>query len=163
MYRFEAHTKRWQSISLIVWVFVASLALTVIVPETAHGGWFGKKKEKSEPRRPQRFDTAPDMMYLSGTLARSGYDGWRVDDTNVQILPTTDVNSQDAFEATTRSLREGKEVLLMGSMLGSLFVVREAIIVEPDYYYVGVDDGNDAIVWSPSDPTVGIGVGVIPQ
>jgi hypothetical protein len=103
------------------------------------------------------------MMYLSGTLARSGFDGWRVDDTDVQILPTTDVNSQDAFEATTRSLREGEEVLLMGNMLGPLFVVRGAIIVEPDYYYIGVDDMDDAIVWSTSDPTVGIGVGVIPQ
>lgn len=141
---------------LLAALFVATSALA---PAATQAGWFSKKKKQDkEQPRPQRFEQHPDMRYLVGTLTRGGLGGWQVGGVDVAIESTTKVTVQDDNRGGYAPLREGREVILMGSQYGNQMVVRQAIVLRPDRQLPAYNN-IEQIEWSESDPTVGKGTG----
>ncbi len=146
----------WRGLALLVAVLVAVIA---IAPAQTQAGWFSKKKKQDdEQKQPHRFEKHPDMRYLVGTLTRGGLNGWQVNGVDVAIGSSTKITTQDQSRGSYSPLREGREVILMGSQYGGQMVVRQAIVLKPDRQLPAYNN-KEQIVWSESDHTVGEGTG----
>lgn len=132
---------------MLVVALVALLAVTTSVARE-------KKPEVWKPKvvRPNNL---PPMRFLSGTLNRDGLGNWRIGET--QIWFTRDSRLVDIDRpGEGRPPRRGQEVLLMGQRLGTSFIVRRGVVLDPGSAFetYAADPGLE---WSEEDADVGWG------
>lgn len=120
-------------------------------------GWFGigKDKEDQDKDPAPRYDNYPTMSFHLGTLTRSGYGGWKLDDLQVQFRPDCEVNDQSGELGT---LAEGRQALVSGARVGDTILAIRVTVLKPGWD-LGPKNADQEVDWSQTDPTVGVGTG----
>lgn len=138
---------------------VLVLVLVAVTGDPAQAGLFGKNKPKYERMEKEfkawRYDRMPTMSFASGTMSRSSFTGWEMD--NVQVHLKKDCAIIDS-EGEPTDLTEGKQVVVMGPRVGNTIIAWQIRVMKPNYRHSGADAGKN-IEWSDVDPTVGVGTG----
>lgn len=139
---------------------VLVLALVVVSGDPAQAGLFGKNKSKYQRQEKDikawRYDRLPTMSFASGTMSRSSFTGWELE--NVQVHLKKDCAIIDSNGEPTR-LTEGKQVVVMGARVGDTIIAWQIRVLKPSFR-VGTSTGlQKNVEWSDVDPTVGVGTG----
>jgi len=138
------------------------LLLVAVLAAPATAGWFGLGKDDDETTRtpPPRFDHHPSLSFHAGTLERSVRSGWSLGGSDLVITRNTRIRRLDDPAASVH-LNAGAEIVAMGARQGDVLVCRQ-ILVQPYVATSGLSGLGwtpEQIVWSTSDPTVGVGTG----
>jgi len=90
----------------------------------------GKRTEMPETWTTARYDHFPTMSYTSGRVQQNGLRGWKVGDIEL-ILKKDTVIMMDG--SRVEGLQSGRDVVVMGSLMGNTMVVWSARILPHDY------------------------------
>ncbi|MFO7652529.1 MAG: hypothetical protein R6X25_01790 [Candidatus Krumholzibacteriia bacterium] len=136
--------------------------LTSASPAAAWGRKQVRVKTPLERKVPPRFDSLPSMSYAAGTLQR-GATGWKVGPRDVEIPSFCRIGRADQAP-NPGALVEGVEVAVMGSEVGGRFVAWRVDVKPPSWAATGLGStlfvaDEERIVWSETDPDVGVGTG----
>ena len=92
------------------------------------------------------------MSFHMGTLRRSTYSGWNLNETPLQFKSGARVTERGVEVAT---INEGDQVMVMGSKVGETIVVWRMRVLDPDENGAQDASSDSQVIWSTSDPTVG--------
>ena len=137
-------------------ILLALLAiLAVSVAQDSGAGWFKKNKEPRQEQQVHRFDRLPTMSFFSGKM-NNGFSGtWELDGQPLDFAPGCTVISMD--EAGEAQLNSGNDVVLMGTKDGGTIVAWRILVQSPNHQRTDQAVENPSVVWSESNPTVGVG------
>ena len=137
---------------------VLVLVLVAVAGDPAQAGLFGKKKAKYQRQEKEfkawRYDRQPTMSFASGTMSRSSFTGWEMD--NVQVILKKDCVVIDADGEPT-SLTEGKQVVVMGPRAGDTIIAWQIRVLKPSFRVSAAPSMQKNVERSDVDPTVGVG------
>ena len=131
--------------------------LTILVfsaAQDADAGWLKMNKESGREHQAHRFDRLPTMSFYRGTINEGLAGNWELDGKPLDFAPGCTVTSD---EATAPPLNIGSKVVLMGTRSGDMITARWVLVQSPDHPHNGKAVNNPSVVWSTSDPTVGVG------
>jgi len=133
------------------------LAMTVMVVTEVEAGRIKKPKkgartEKTEEmKKPAKFDNYPSMQFTSGVLSRDALTGWRIGDIPLYVHKDCSIYLEGAEEGY---LEEGREAVVMGSMIGDAMSAMSIHISNPSYMMNGTDS-LETIKEPGENPNVG--------
>jgi hypothetical protein len=119
------------------------LALTVMVVTDVEAGRIkkppkGARTEKTEEmNRPAEFNNYPNMQFTSGVLSRDAIAGWKIGDIPLYVHKDCSIYLEGAEEGY---LEEGREAIVMGSMIGDAINAMSIRIDNPSYQTNRTDD-----------------------
>jgi hypothetical protein len=134
-----------------------ALVLTAVAATGADAGMFGKKKKEKrtekaeEEMTPRRFDKFPNMRFMGGTLTQDAHTGWRLGDTPLYLGKDCVISVEGSDSG---SLEEGREAVVMGSMVGGMINAWSILVMQPVYKTVGMGDSQE-LKEPGNDPRVG--------
>ena len=137
---------------------VLVLVLVAVTGDPAQAGLFGKSKkyERTEKDlKAWRYDRLPTMSFASGTVSRSAFTGWEMDNVQIQLKKDCAIIGHDGEPAR---LQDGNRVMIMGSRVGDTIVAWQIRVLKPHYGYAKANSQVN-VQWSDVDPTVGEGTG----
>ena len=112
-----------------------------------------KSQRDTEVQAP-RYDKYPTMSFFVGTLSRSGWTDWQIDDKQVEVAEPESA----ARNGSLPQFSEGSQAIIMGTLVGDRIVAHRVRLLDPQWT-VPVADNQEDIRWSTTDPTVGEGTG----
>lgn len=133
------------------------LALTAATVVEAQAGVFGKNKKKErtekteEEMTPRRFDKYPSMHFMGGTLTRDAHSGWKLGETPLFLGADCVITVEDSDEGF---LEEGREAVVMGSMIGGSISAVSILVMKPAYRNMGLAQSKELKEAGPN-PNVG--------
>ncbi|MBU8869912.1 MAG: hypothetical protein KOO60_03445 [Gemmatimonadales bacterium] len=144
----------------ILFMLALGTAASLLVPLDTEAGWLGKLKGKSTDKTSEldlvpRYDNYPTMGFHLGTLSRDSWTGWRLDELNVQFTRDCVITSNNDDKG---EMVEGKQAIITGSRVGDTIIAQRVTILKPNWD-AGPKNTQENVIWSDSDPTVGVGNG----
>jgi hypothetical protein len=114
-------------------------------------------------KKAQRLVKDGPLQFLQGKLSRDHMGRWAIDGVNVCFTPQSQLLSA-ARPDDRVSLREGRNVFLMGQRRGNSFVVRRGVVMDQSLLPTSAlstrsPNSEERIVRSPEEPQVGWGDG----
>jgi hypothetical protein len=136
---------------LVTTLATATLCLSVMAAAD------GLDRDSDTQNKAIRVDKMPTMQFLRGVLEKDMRGNWKIGNYMLSMRRKAFL-SMEGQGAESAELREGYHAILMGHGYGENFIVFSGIVQNPDYTNPGgVDEEN--VVWSESDPNVGLGEG----
>lgn len=135
-----------------------ALVLTAVTAVGADAGMFGKSKkekrtEKSEEEMaPRRFDKYPNMQFMGGTLSQDAHTGWKLGETPLYLAKDCVITMEGSDEGY---LEEGREAVVMGSMVGGTISALAINVMQPVYKTIGMGDSQE-LKEPGENPNVGV-------
>jgi hypothetical protein len=136
---------------------VLVLTAGVFAAPGVEAGLFKKSKSKRTEmpewmQAPRRFDRAPTMAFVSGTLDQDGWTGWKIGETKLQFAEDCQISSEGA---AISSLEAGTEVVVMGPRVGDTIVAWSVRVQKPDFSVGRKVDHETELIYSETNPNVG--------
>jgi hypothetical protein len=134
-----------------------ALALAAMTVAEAEAGVFGKKNKKDrtekseEEMTPRRFDKYPTMKFMGGTLTRDAHSGWKLGETPLFLGADCVITMEGSDEGL---LEEGREAVVMGSMIGGSMSAVSILVMKPSYQNMGQAQSKELKEAGPN-PNVG--------
>ena len=134
-----------------------ALALTAMSVVEAQAGVFGKNKKKDrteksqEEKTPRRFENHPPMHFKGGTLSRDAHSGWKLGENPLFLAPDCVIAMEGSEEGY---LEEGREAVVMGSMVGNTISAVSILVMKPSYQNLGLGQSSELKEAGPN-PNVG--------
>lgn len=156
----ENPNRRRQSLRLASGVLAALVVVLFALPGAAEAGW-----RKSKPSRPHRgaekalpLRHAPRLEYLVGTLSCNAAGDWSLDGRRLLL--------RDGFQVVGAGEHgraggpvAGLRVLVSGTRTTRGFQTQAGVALRPAPPTAPRGDGARTVIWSDTDPKVGVGNG----
>ena len=143
----------------ILFLLAVGIAASPMAPQEAEAGLLDKLKGGSDKESDQemtpRYDNYPSLDFHLGTLTRTGWNDWRLDELDVQFASDCVIESNGEGVGV---LTEGQQAIITGSQVGNTIVALRVTILSPNWD-MGPKNNDEDVIWSESDPTVGVGRG----
>lgn len=121
------------------------ISLTAMVATEAEAGRIKEPPKDSrtempeEMKKPRRFEKLPTMHFMSGVLSRSVHTGWKIGETPLYLHKGCVINVDGDSKGF---LEEGRQAVVMGSMVGEAINAWSIYIPKPDYQATRFDRSN---------------------
>ena len=139
-------------------LLVVGVVGILAIPLGSEAGWFDKSNKSSgdaEKVLAPRYDNYPSTVFQLGTLTRDGWTGWQLDGFDIQFTPDCVVVSNGEGPG---ALTEGRQAIVTGSLVGNMIVARRVTVLNPNWD-MGPKNYDEEVIWSDSNPSVGVGHG----
>ena len=109
----------------------AAVVLLVLTMVGAAGAW-GKKKDKQEPKRGKNLNKAPTLAFETGTLQRSSFNGWTINDKlPVAFTERTVIIDEASGNQVVETPYEGRRVTVSGHYVSGTLVLHTCKMRDP--------------------------------